>query len=91
VSARDWRAGLPEGADALACACAIQRHLEPHDWPRALEQVREDYRLAAETYLRGIAERMRVARRARKAAQSAARGSTFYDQRDDGTPVTAPP
>ena len=43
-------------------ASEIERHLAPKDWPTALEKVPEECRKECETYLRGIAARLRVKR-----------------------------
>ena len=43
-------------------AVAIHRSAKPKDWPRALLSVPEDCRAECETYLRGIAARLRTLR-----------------------------
>ncbi len=65
TAAKGWPRPMPPGADATAYAVEIQRHVAPRDWPAALAYVPEPMREAAETYLRGIAERMRTKRAAR--------------------------
>lgn len=56
----DRFAGIPSGANALCFASWIHRRVEPRQWPAALLDVPEQHRHEAETYLRGIATRMRV-------------------------------
>lgn len=56
----DRFAGIPSGANALCFASWIHRRVEPKQWPAALLDVPEHHRHEAETYLRGIAARMRV-------------------------------
>jgi len=56
----DRFAGIPSGANALCFASWIHRRVEPRQWPAALLDVPEQHRKEAETYLRGIATRMRV-------------------------------
>lgn len=50
----------PPACDALWYALRMQRQVEPKSWLAALEQVPEHFRDDVETYLRGIARRMRV-------------------------------
>lgn len=50
----------PPSADALWFALRIQRGAEPKTWPTVLRSVPQEFRGEAETYLRGIASRMRV-------------------------------
>lgn len=59
---RDFLTAVPPGADALAYGAAIHRHVPYTDWDEALARVPADKRAAAETYLRGIAARMRTHR-----------------------------
>jgi hypothetical protein len=56
----DRFAGIPSGANALCFASWIHRRVEPRQWTAALLDVPEQHRHEAETYLRGIAARMRV-------------------------------
>lgn len=63
----DWLTVLPARADAVAYGAAIHRHVEPAEWPKALQRVPTEKRLDAEHYLRGIAARMRVQRSVRRA------------------------
>lgn len=49
--------------DCLGYAVEIERRRNPKDWPAALEQVPAECRGEVETYLRGIAARIRVVRR----------------------------
>lgn len=53
---------VPPDADALWYAVQIQRDRQPRDWPAALTSVPEQFRPAAEDYLRGMAQRMRYLR-----------------------------
>lgn len=48
--------------DCLGYAVEIERRRNPKDWPAALEQVPAECRGEVETYLRGIAARIRVIR-----------------------------
>ena len=57
-----------EPQDGTGWGLHIHRHRDPRDWPRALEQVPEQYREEAEAYLRGIAARMRTLKRMAQAA-----------------------
>ncbi len=43
-------------------ALEIQTRIPPREWPAALERVPAECREECETYLRSIAQRMRVAR-----------------------------
>lgn len=62
-----------DGADATAWALAIHRHVEPRQWPEALEDVPQQHHAEVERYLRDMAHRMRVARNLR--AQREATGA----------------
>ena len=64
---RDWLATLTARADAVAYGAAIHRHVAPTEWPNALQRVPAEKRPGAETYLRGIAARMRAQRSVRRA------------------------
>ena len=56
----DW-----EPKDGLGWGLWLHRYVEPKHWPQALkDQVPDEHRPAAETYLRGIAARMRAQREA---------------------------
>lgn len=59
---KDWAATVPTAGGALSWGVAIHRFVEPRDWNKAIARVPESLRADAETYLRGIAQRMRVAR-----------------------------
>lgn len=48
--------------DALYLASRIHRQHEPRDWPDAIARLDSAVRGEVETYLRGIAARMRVVR-----------------------------
>ena len=52
--------------DALFLALQIQLRVTPKSWPEALKTLPEELRPAAEEYLRGIAQRMRVLRAMRR-------------------------
>lgn len=68
----------------LSAGLEIHRSRAPSRWPDALEALEPVHRPAAETYLRGIAERMRFVRdnRAQLAAASAA--AKAKEQADKG-------
>ena len=51
--------------DCLHYAVEIERRKAPKDWPAALETVPEYCRDECETYLRGMAARIRAARKAK--------------------------
>lgn len=55
----------PPDCDALWYALRMHRQVDPKTWPTVLREVPEQFRQAVETYLRGIAHRMRVANAAR--------------------------
>lgn len=59
--------------DGLGWGLFLHRYHEPRDWPRLLESmVPAAHRAGAESYLRAIAQRMRVVRNLRASAVSSA-------------------
>lgn len=62
----DWLKNLPPDADGGWYGLQISKHVQPRDWPAALEEVPEQHRPRAETYLRGMAARMRAQRKANR-------------------------
>ncbi len=57
----------PEPIDGLGWGARIHRHHDPKHWREQLEKVPAEHRAGAETYLRGIAARMRVVARIKAA------------------------
>lgn len=64
-----WWAAMPEHATGKFWAVTVIQHVAPRDWPAALERVPEALRPAAEQFLRETAQRMRVAREAKRDVQ----------------------
>lgn len=62
----DWLSAVLAGSDGTAYAMAIHRYVDVQDWRSELEKVPEPLRAEAEKYLREIAQRMRVAREAKR-------------------------
>lgn len=62
TAAKGWPRPMPKAADAGAYGVEIHRHAAPRDWPAALAHVPDALREGAESYLRGIAERIRCRR-----------------------------
>ena len=60
---------MPPAATGKFYAVTIVQHEAPRDWPAALERVPEALRPAAEQFLRETAQRMRVAREAKRDIQ----------------------
>ena len=48
--------------DGTGWGLQLHRDVPPGKWPQALARVPEEHRAAAESYLRGIAARMRILR-----------------------------
>lgn len=61
-----WWLSVPPAATAKYWAVMVMQHVAPKDWPSALERVPEALRPDAEQFLREAAQRMRVAREAKR-------------------------
>ena len=64
-----WWLAVPEQATGKYWAVEIVRSVAPREWPAALAYVPEALRPAAEQFLREPAQRMRVAREAKRDVQ----------------------